>query len=152
LRNNFGRIYNDSAMNDRLTKDTWIRSEPKHRIQKPSINRNKDQLRSHLYMPEDNLKTRVISSLFWKFLERGGVAGVQLIVQIILARLSSCNYGVIALIVVFISISQVFVQSGLGIALIQKKNVTDVDYSSVFLPLPGDCTRLLLHPLPGAPL
>jgi teichuronic acid exporter len=84
-------------------------------------------------MPEDNLKTSVLSSLFWKFLERGGVAGVQLIVQIILARLLlPADYGVIALIIVFISISQVFVQSGLGTALIQKKNVTDADYSSVF--------------------
>ncbi len=84
-------------------------------------------------MPEDNLKTSVLSSLFWKFLERGGVSGVQLVVQIILARLLlPSDYGVIALIVVFLTISQVFVQSGLGIALIQKKEVTDADYSSVF--------------------
>ena len=84
-------------------------------------------------MPSDNLKASVLSSLFWKFLERGGVAGVQLIVQIILARLLlPADYGIIALIVVFISISQVFVQSGLGTALIQKKSVTDADYSSVF--------------------
>ena len=84
-------------------------------------------------MPEDNLKTSVISSLFWKSLERGGVSGVQFIVQIILAcLLLPEDYGVIALIVVFISISQTFVQSGLGTALIQKKEVTDEDYSSVF--------------------
>ena len=84
-------------------------------------------------MPEDNLKTSVLSSLFWKFLERGGVSGVQFIVQIILARLLLPeDYGVIALIVVFIAISQTFVQSGLGTALIQKKKVTDADYSSVF--------------------
>jgi len=84
-------------------------------------------------MPEDNLKTSVLSSLFWKFLERGGVTGVQFIVQIILARLLLPeDYGIIALIVVFIAISQTFVQSGLGTALIQKKEVTDEDYSSVF--------------------
>jgi O-antigen/teichoic acid export membrane protein len=84
-------------------------------------------------MPEDNLKTSVLSSLFWKSLERGGVSGVQFIVQIILARLLFPeDYGIIALIVVFIAISQTFVQSGLGTALIQKKKVTDEDYSSVF--------------------
>ena len=84
-------------------------------------------------MPDDNLKTSVLSSLFWKSLERGGVSGVQFIVQIILARLLLPeDYGVIALIVVFIAISQVFVQSGFGTALIQKKEVTDEDYSSVF--------------------
>ena len=84
-------------------------------------------------MPEGNLKTSVLSSLFWKSLERGGVSGVQFIVQIILARLLLPeDYGIIALIVVFIAISQTFVQSGLGTALIQKKEVTDEDYSSVF--------------------
>jgi teichuronic acid exporter len=84
-------------------------------------------------MPADNLKTSVLSSLFWKSLERGGVTGVQFIVQIILARLLLPeDYGVIALIVVFIAISQTFVQSGLGTALIQRKKVTDADYSSVF--------------------
>ena len=84
-------------------------------------------------MPEDNLKASVLSSLFWTFLERGGVTGVQFIVQIILARLLLPeDYGIIALIVVFIAISQTFVQSGLGTALIQKKEVTDEDYSSVF--------------------
>lgn len=61
------------------------------------------------------------------------MASVQLIVQIILARLLlPADYGVIAVIVVFISISQVFVQSGLGTALIQKNEVNDADYSSVF--------------------
>ena len=84
-------------------------------------------------MPEDNLKASVLSSLFWKSLERGGVSGIQLIIQIILARLLLPeDYGIIALIVVFISISQIFVQSGLGTALIQKREVTDEDYSSVF--------------------
>ena len=84
-------------------------------------------------MSDNNLKTSVLSSLFWKFLERGGVSGVQFIVQIILARLLLPeDYGIIALIIVFIVISQVFVQSGLGTALIQKKEVTDTDYSSVF--------------------
>jgi O-antigen/teichoic acid export membrane protein len=84
-------------------------------------------------MKENNLKTNVITSLYWKFLERGGVTGVQLVVQIILARLLfPADYGIIALIAVFITISQTFVQSGLGTALIQKKDVTDEDYSSVF--------------------
>jgi teichuronic acid exporter len=84
-------------------------------------------------MSEDNFRATVLSSLFWKSLERVGVTGVQLIVQIILARLLlPADYGVIALIVVFISISQVFVQSGLGTALIQKKEVNDADYSSAF--------------------
>lgn len=59
--------------------------------------------------------------------------GVQFVVQIILARLLLPeDYGIVALIVVFISISQIFVQSGLGTALVQRKDVTDEDFSSVF--------------------
>lgn len=78
-------------------------------------------------------KTKIISSLFWKFLERGGAQGVQLIVQIILARLLSPeDFGTIALVIVFISIAQVFVQSGLNTALIQKKHVEETESSSVF--------------------
>ncbi|MDW5562349.1 MAG: lipopolysaccharide biosynthesis protein [Methanomassiliicoccus sp.] len=82
-------------------------------------------------MPDD-LKSNVLSSLFWKFLEGGGVTGIQFVVQIILARLLLPeDFGIIALIIVFISISQAFVQSGLGTALVQKKEVTDEDLSSV---------------------
>jgi teichuronic acid exporter len=107
-------------------------------------------------MPEDNLKTSVLSSLFWKLLERGGVSGVQFIVQIILARLLLPeDYGIIALIVVFVSLSQTFVESGLGTALIQKKHITDVDYSSVFyltlgIALVFYCLLFLASPLIAA--
>lgn len=78
-------------------------------------------------------KTKVISSLFWKLMERGGTQGVQFIVQIILARLlTPYEYGTIAIVIVFINLAQVFVQSGLNTALIQKKHADDVDFSSVF--------------------
>ena len=74
----------------------------------------------------------VISSLIWKLLERGGTQGIQFIIQIILARLLfPSDYGIIALVVIFISIASVFVQSGLSTSLIQKKVVDQIDYSSV---------------------
>lgn len=75
----------------------------------------------------------IIKGLVWKFLERGGVQGVQFVVQIILARLLSPNdYGITGLIVVFISIANIFIQSGLGSALVQNIYSTQEDYSSVF--------------------
>lgn len=78
-------------------------------------------------------KSQVISGFIWKWLERCGVQGVQFIVQIVLARLLMPeDYGVIALITIFITIANVFVQSGLNAALIQKKDVDNLDYSSVF--------------------
>ena len=81
----------------------------------------------------DNLNSKTFSSLFWKLLERGGTQGIQFIIQIFLARLLSPNdYGVIALITVFIALANVFVQSGFNTALIQKQNVDEEDFSSVF--------------------
>lgn len=78
-------------------------------------------------------KNTVISSLIWKFLERGGVQFVQFFLSIILARLvSPSDYGIIALILVFIQIATVFIQSGFNTALIQKQDSDDTDFSTVF--------------------
>lgn len=77
---------------------------------------------------------KLMSSFIWKFLERMGVQGVQFIVQIVLARLLlPSDYGAIALITIFITISNVFVQSGFNTSLIQKKDIKEKDYSSVFI-------------------
>lgn len=80
-----------------------------------------------------NLNSKIFSSLIWKFLERGGTQGIQFIIQIFLARLlSPDDYGIIALITVFIALANVFVQSGFNTALIQKQNADEKDFSSVF--------------------
>lgn len=80
-----------------------------------------------------NTKSSVISSLFWKFAERIGAQGVNLIVSIILARiLAPEEYGLVALVTIFITISNVFIENGFGTALIQKKDADDLDFSSVF--------------------
>lgn len=73
------------------------------------------------------------NALFWKFLERFGVQGTQFILQIILARLLAPeHYGVLSLMVVFTTLANVFIQTGFNTALIQNKDVTEEDYSSVF--------------------
>lgn len=78
-------------------------------------------------------KSQVIQGVFWKFTERIAAQLVSLIVSIILARLlSPSEYGVISLVMVFITIANVFVNSGFGQALIQKKNADNLDFSSVF--------------------
>lgn len=80
-----------------------------------------------------SLKNSTISSLFWKLLERGGRATVELIVQIILARLLSPEeFGSLAIMLVFINIGNVIVQSGLNTALVQAQNIDSVDLSTVF--------------------
>ena len=75
----------------------------------------------------------VLSNFLWRFAERCGAQLVTFIVSIVLARiLAPEDYGTIALITVFTTIMQVFVDSGLGTALIQKKDADDLDFSSVF--------------------
>ena len=84
-------------------------------------------------MSENSLKLKTIGGFFWRFAERCGAQGVSLIVSIVLARLLAPEqFGVVSLILVFTEILQVFVDSGLGNALIQKKNADDLDFSSVF--------------------
>ena len=85
----------------------------------------------------------IISNFFWRFLERCSAQMVSLFVSIILARLlSPHDYGVIALITVFTAVLQVFVDSGLGNALIQKKDADDGDFSTVFYTNVFFCTVL----------
>jgi teichuronic acid exporter len=84
-------------------------------------------------MSSEVTKFKVISSLLWKLMERGGTQGIQFIVAIVLARLLLPEeFGLIVLVTIFISIAGVFVQSGFNTALIQKKNPDEVDFSSVF--------------------
>ena len=78
-------------------------------------------------------KYKIISNMFWRFAERIGAQFVQFIVQIVLARILLPEiYGTVALMTAFITILEVFVDSGLGNALIQKKNSDDKDFSTVF--------------------
>ena len=75
----------------------------------------------------------VFSNFIWRFAERCGAQLVTFVVSIVLARLLMPeDYGTIALVTVFTTIMQVFVDSGLGTALIQKKDADDLDFSSVF--------------------
>ncbi len=82
---------------------------------------------------KDEIKVKTISNLIWRYAERTGAQGISFIVSIVLARiLSPTEYGTIALVTVFLSIFQVFVDSGMGSALIQKKDADDLDFSTIF--------------------
>lgn len=84
-------------------------------------------------MENNNVKKKVLSGLIWKFLERISSQFVTFIVSIVLARLlDPSSYGAIAIVNIFIALSNVFVTSGFSTSLIQKKNSDDVDFSSAF--------------------
>ena len=96
---------------------------------------------------------KVFSGFLWRFAERCGAQRVAFIVSIVLARLLDPDtYGTIALITVFITILNVFVDSGMGNALIQKKTADELDFSTVFYFNIFSCSILYLVIFITAPL
>ncbi len=76
---------------------------------------------------------KVLTNFIWRFLERSCAQIVTFVVSIVLARiLDPVVYGTIAIVTVFTTILQVFVDSGLGVSLVQKKDADDLDFSTVF--------------------
>lgn len=98
-------------------------------------------------------RSSVFTNLIWRFAERCGAQIVAFIVSVVLARILAPEaYGTIALITVFTTILQVFVDSGLGNALIQKKDADNVDFSTVFYTNIIFCFILYVGIFAGAPL
>ncbi len=84
-------------------------------------------------MSKKSLKEKVFSGVLWSMGERVFAQLIALVIQIVLARiLMPEEYGVIAIALVFISLSNVIATSGLSMSLIQKKDADDLDFSSAF--------------------
>jgi len=85
-------------------------------------------------MSESKKNSRNVGgALGWKLLERFGVQGIQFVLQIILARLLDPeHYGVLSMMIIFTNLANIFIQTGFNTALVQNKDVTEEDYSSVF--------------------
>lgn len=83
-------------------------------------------------MIEKSENNNVVSGLFWSYSERFLAQIITLLVSIVLARLLLPeDYGVVAIVTVFITICDALVTGGFGNALVQKKNATDVDFDSI---------------------
>lgn len=84
-------------------------------------------------MAEDKLQHKTFYGIVWGFLEKISMQLVTFCVGVILARLlSPSDYGLVAMAAVFVSVSQIIVDSGFSSALIRKVNRTELDYSTVF--------------------
>ena len=84
-------------------------------------------------MDKETIKKQVVSGMIWRFGERIIAQGVSFVLSVILARLlMPDDYGVVAIVGVFISLANVFLSSGLSTSLIQKKDADETDFSSVF--------------------
>ncbi|WP_165057084.1 MULTISPECIES: lipopolysaccharide biosynthesis protein [unclassified Adlercreutzia] len=79
------------------------------------------------------MKRRTVSALLWKFFERGGRAVIELVVQVVMARLlAPDDFGALAIMLVFVNVGNVIVQSGLNTALVQSSEADEGDFSTVF--------------------
>lgn len=80
-----------------------------------------------------SLKQKTVSGLLWSFIDQFSNLGVSFIAGIILARLlSPIEFGLIGMILIFIAVSETFINSGFSNALIRKRNCTVTDFSTVF--------------------
>ena len=79
------------------------------------------------------LKQQTIQGVAWSFIERFSVQSIHFITNIIMARLlTPADYGLIGMLAIFMSLSQVFIDGGLSSALVQTKHRDEVDFSTVF--------------------
>ncbi len=83
-------------------------------------------------MTED-LKKETAKGVAWSGIDKIANGGIQFLANIVLARmLTPKDFGLLAIIAIFVQISQTFIDSGFGNALIQKKDRSQTDYSTVF--------------------
>ena len=84
-------------------------------------------------MSDNNTSSKVAIGMGWTLVERMSVQVCQFVIGILLARLlSPSDYGTIGMLAIFMAIAQSLLDSGFNRALIQKKDRTNVDYSTVF--------------------
>ncbi|WP_075557360.1 lipopolysaccharide biosynthesis protein [Parabacteroides timonensis] len=80
-----------------------------------------------------SVKQQVTKSVLWSAIERFSVQGIQFLLSIVIARqLLPSDYGLVAMLSIFMAIAQTFIDGGFANALIQKKDRSETDYSTVF--------------------
>lgn len=84
-------------------------------------------------MTNKNLKQKAVSGMIWSALQKYSTMLIQFVSGIILARLlTPYDYGCIGMLMIFMVLAESFIDGGFGSALIQKKNPTQTDYSTIF--------------------
>ena len=84
-------------------------------------------------MAKKTMRQKAASGMVWTALQKYSTMGIQFISGIILARLlTPHDYGCIGMLTIFMVLAEAFIDGGFGSALIQKKNPTQEDYSTIF--------------------
>ena len=84
-------------------------------------------------MPDQTLKSKTVNGIFWNAVDKFGTQAISFVIGIILARiLMPSDYGLIGMLAIFFAFSELFINSGFSSALIQKKDRSDTDFSTIF--------------------
>lgn len=82
---------------------------------------------------DKNLAKRSFKAAGWALIIQFATQFIQILLGICMARLlSPDDYGVLGMLAIFWAVGTVFITGGFPQALMQRKEVSDVDYSSVF--------------------
>lgn len=85
-------------------------------------------------MQNSSLKSTATKGILWSAVDKFAVQFGQFIVGVVLARiLLPEDFGLVGMLAIFVTLSQTFIESGLGIGLIQRQDRTDDDFSTVFV-------------------
>lgn len=80
-----------------------------------------------------SVKEQAVKGAMWNAIERFSSQGIQFVLTIVIARLlSPGDYGLVAMLGIFMGVAQIMLDSGFCTALIQKKNRTEADYNTMF--------------------
>jgi len=80
-----------------------------------------------------DIRDKTIKGVSWNIINQVVIQSVAFVFSVVLARLLSPEeFGIVGLVTVFTGFATIFLDLGLGAALVQKKNVTDTDLSTVF--------------------
>lgn len=81
----------------------------------------------------DTLKSKALTGVAWSAIDRFSSQGIQFVFSILIARvLLPKDYGIVAMLDIFLAISRTFIDSGFCTALIRKTDRTEADFSTVF--------------------
>ena len=82
---------------------------------------------------QESLKDKTVRGVGWSFIDNIASSGITFLVGLILARLLTPEeYGVMAMIAIFIAVSNSIIDSGFSNALIRKVHINRIDYNTVF--------------------
>lgn len=85
-------------------------------------------------MHDSSLKSKATKGIIWSAVDKFAVQIGQFVVSVVLARiLIPEDFGLLGMLTIFIALSQTFIESGLGIGLIQRQDRADIDFSTLFV-------------------